>query len=279
MSRETTAAKINLTGAFIILMSPDRDMEEKIRDTWDEMAGGYSRFISDEFSYVKMVEMPAVMELLGDVNGKLVLDLGCGSGEYALAFARKGASVTGLDISGKCLELVREKAAKENADIELVQGSISSPGLLEGRQFDLVFSSTTMHYVEDIAGVFVHVDKLLKKEGVFLLSVVHPFYTATYPLSDYKNVDKYATFGLRYFSHNVRKYVPPWAKYSTVDHCISYHHTVEEYFNALTGAGFTIESLVEPKPLQILKEKHPRRYYEMMNTPIFMIFKCSKKEQ
>jgi len=52
---------------------------------------------------------------------------------------------------------------------------------------------------------------------------------------------------------------------------------VEDYFNALTGAGFFIESLVEPKPLQILKEKHPRRYYEMMNTPVFLIFKCQKR--
>ncbi len=251
-------------------------MEEKIRDTWDEMACGYSRFISDEFSYVKMVEMPAIMDLMGDVSGKLVLDLGCGSGEYALALARKGAKITGLDISGKCLDLVQEKAKNENVDMDLVHGSISDLNIFN-RQFDMVFSSTTMHYVKDIMAAFRQVNSLLKNDGTFLLSVVHPFYTATYPLADYKNVDKYATFGLRYFNHKVRKYVPPWAKFCTVNHCICYHHTVEDYFNALTGAGFTIESLVEPEPLQILKEKHPRRYYEMMNTPVFLIFNCRKK--
>lgn len=277
MLRETTAVKINLTGAFIIVMSPDRDLEDKVRKTWDEMACGYSRFISDEFSYVKMVEMPAIMELLGDVNGKLVLDLGCGSGEYALALARKGAKVTGLDISQKCLDLVQEKAKRDNVDVDLLCGSISDLSICK-KQFDLVFSSTTMHYVKDIGAVFRQANGLLKKDGTFLLSVVHPFYTATYPLADYKNVDKYATFGLRYFSHNVRKYVPPWAKYCTVNHCICYHHTVEDYFNALAEAGFAIESLAEPKPLQVLKEKHPRRFYEMMNTPVFMIFKCAKRE-
>ncbi len=62
-----------------------------------------------------------------------------------------------------------------------------------------------------------------------------------------------------------------------MNHCINYHHTVEDYFNGLTGAGFTIESLVEPEPLPMLKEKHLRRYYEMMNKGVFMIFKCTKR--
>lgn len=263
-------------------MSPDQ--EEKIRETWDDMACGYDKFVSDAYSYVKMVEMPAIMGMLKDLEGKEVLDLkgrealdlGVGSGEYALAFARKGAKVTGLDISQKCLDLVQEKARNEGIDLNLVRGSISDLRFLN-RQFDMVFSSTTMHYVEDIEKAFKQVNRLLKNDGIFLLSVVHPFYTATYTLADYRNVDKHATFGLRYFVHKVRNYVPPWAKYCTVNHCISYHHTVEDYFNALAAAGFTIESLVEPEPLPVLKEKHPRRYHEMMNTPVFMIFKCHKK--
>jgi ubiquinone/menaquinone biosynthesis C-methylase UbiE len=256
-------------------MSPDRDLEEKIREAWDDMACGYDKFVSDAYSYVKMVEMPVVTTLSGDLDGKEVLDLGVGSGVYALAFAHKGARVTGLDISKKCLDLVQEKARSESVDVDLVRGSISDLGIFN-RQFDMVFSSTTMHYVKDIEGTFRQVNGLLKNGGTFLLSVVHPFYTATYPLADYRNVDKYATFGLRYFSGQTRKYVPPWAKYCTVNHCISYHHTVEDYFNALAAAGFTIERMVEPRPLPVLKERHPRRYYEMMNTPVFMIFKCHK---
>lgn len=258
-------------------MSPDKEMEEKIRELWDQMACGYDRFVSDAFSYMRMVEMPAVMGMLGDMEGKSVLDLGCGSGEHALAFSRKGAKVACLDISPKCLEVTSEKAGREGLRIEVIQGSISDLRMFEGRQFDIVFSSSSMHYVENINDVFRQVMELLKSDGIFLLSVVHPFYTATYPLADYRNVDKYATFGLRYFNRQVRKYIPPWAKYCTVNHCISYHHTLEDYFNALRTAGFDVESITEPKPQGALKERHPRRYYEMMNTPIFLVFKCRIK--
>ena len=153
MLRETTAVKINLPGAFIILMSPDRDVEEKIRNTWDEMACGYSRFISDEFSYVKMVEMPAIMELLGDVNGKLVLDLGCGSGEYSLALAVRARSYRAGHL-GKVPGAGAREGGKGECRHRAGTMLHFESRFLKGRQFDMVFSSTTMHYVKDIDGVF-----------------------------------------------------------------------------------------------------------------------------
>jgi 2-polyprenyl-3-methyl-5-hydroxy-6-metoxy-1,4-benzoquinol methylase len=53
----------------------------------------------------------------GDVAGKSILDIGCGSGIYAVDFARRGARrVLGVDFSGNMLRLAREEAARRSVD-------------------------------------------------------------------------------------------------------------------------------------------------------------------
>ena len=50
-------------------------------------------------------------EQAGDVTGKKVLDVGCGSGVYSVDFARRGAErVVGVDFSGNMLEIARQEA-------------------------------------------------------------------------------------------------------------------------------------------------------------------------
>lgn len=46
-------------------------------------------------------------EILGDIRGKRLLDVGCGLGENSLLFARWGAHVTGVDVSGGSLAVAR----------------------------------------------------------------------------------------------------------------------------------------------------------------------------
>jgi 2-polyprenyl-3-methyl-5-hydroxy-6-metoxy-1,4-benzoquinol methylase len=51
-------------------------------------------------------------EILGDIRGKRLLDVGCGLGENSLLFARWGAHVTGVDVSGESLAVARQRAEK-----------------------------------------------------------------------------------------------------------------------------------------------------------------------
>ena len=58
-----------------------------------------------DLNFNDVVETPIITAMLPDLTGKKVLDIGCGMGQHALQYAKKGAaSVLGIDISEKMLE-------------------------------------------------------------------------------------------------------------------------------------------------------------------------------
>src|SRR5215472_7178294 len=71
---------------------------------WPELAPDYERARSREDSLDRLVEWPAQRELLGDVTGRSVLDVGCGSGGKLAELVGDGATASlGVDVSGSFL--------------------------------------------------------------------------------------------------------------------------------------------------------------------------------
>ncbi|MGZ6694936.1 MAG: class I SAM-dependent methyltransferase [Solirubrobacteraceae bacterium] len=67
-----------------------------------------------------------VVAAIGAGEGDRVLDVATGSGNAALAAARRGAQVTGLDLTPRLLDVARERAAAEGLDIDFVEGNAES---------------------------------------------------------------------------------------------------------------------------------------------------------
>lgn len=89
-------------------------------------------------------EKPALFALLPDLQGKSVLDLGCGYGENCAEFQKMGASkVTGLDTSEKMLEV----AMSEHPELEFIRGDMSDLNFTS-EKYDIVVSSLAVHYLE-----------------------------------------------------------------------------------------------------------------------------------
>jgi 2-polyprenyl-3-methyl-5-hydroxy-6-metoxy-1,4-benzoquinol methylase len=67
----------------------------------------------------KLLEWPAELEVLGDVTGKTILDVGCGAGAKDIELLERGASrVVGIDIAGRFVDTQR-------SGLTLVQGDLS----------------------------------------------------------------------------------------------------------------------------------------------------------
>ncbi|WP_051669405.1 class I SAM-dependent methyltransferase [Bryobacter aggregatus] len=116
---------------------------------------------------------PAVMivgELLCDAvptyAGQRVLDLGCGSGNTALAAARRRAQVFGLDPIPTLLQRARERAAFEGLEIEFTEGSAEVLPY-EAGSFDVVLSSFGMIFCEDWKAAVAEVARVLRPNGHF----------------------------------------------------------------------------------------------------------------
>jgi ubiquinone/menaquinone biosynthesis C-methylase UbiE len=94
--------------------------------------------IYDELCYTQNTdqELEFMIDLLNLAPGASILDLGCGTGRHAVGLARKGFSVTGIDLSSGMLAQARAKAGAANVEIDLIQADAARFSL--DRQFDVV---------------------------------------------------------------------------------------------------------------------------------------------
>jgi SAM-dependent methyltransferase len=87
------------------------------------------------------------MARLGDLRARRVLDLGCGHGMASVVLARRGAQVTGLELSGGYLAEARARAICNDTRIEWVQADAQMLPFGDG-SFDCVWGNAILHHLD-----------------------------------------------------------------------------------------------------------------------------------
>lgn len=233
---------------------------------------GYKALRDNDINYNDLLEQPAMAKLLPDLNGKAVLDLGCGYGHNCVDFVNKGAAkVTGIDISEKMLNVARAESSHER--IEYLRMSMTDISKLN-KKYDLIYSSLAFHYVKDFDLFAKDMYSILGNGGQLLFSQEHPIITATLDGNGHFNKDENGnrvsyTFS-NYNEQGERKI--HWY----VDGVVKYHRTFSGVINALAKAGFVIEEVCEPVPEDRAIEKLPTIVKEYIK-PNFLIVKARKE--
>ena len=233
--------------------------------------GEYRKLREREVNANNLFELPTLFSLLPDLEGKKVLDLGCGSGERCIDYLKKGAaSVTGVDISEKMLAV----AEAENNDprITYLKMPMEEIGSIDD-EFDVVISSLAFHYVEDFGGVVANVYRLLRDGGIFLFSQEHPLATCYSGKGDRWTRDEN---GKKLYA-NIADYCVERRNDSTwfVEGVQRYHRMFSTIVNTLCDAGFRILKMAEPYPTEELVKKYPE-YYDLYHKPDFLFVKAAK---
>lgn len=224
-----------------------------------------------ENNYNDLIEQPIVFELLGNVSGKSVADIGCGYGAMTIKIANNGArKVLGIDVSEKMIEKGKIENLQDNITYKVLPAEELSS---LDEKFDVIVSCLAVHYIKNFTKLFADVYSLLNQSGEFVFSMEHPMYTAskfsqqwiTTPDSSVVTgfvTDHYGDEGVRnitWLGKNITKY----------------HHKVETVFNALIEAGFIFEKVIEPSPSEELIRKVPKTAHEL-HRPAYLIVKCRK---
>lgn len=257
-----------------------------LQKSWNRAAALYNRtykITTDTIHYGPLCPGENKLQLIGEIKGLKMIDLGCGGGQNAVAMAKGGAGVTGVDFSENQLLQAKALAKKENVAIEFIHSDIASMPQLADSSFDIALSACALAFVKQIEGAVAEAYRLLKPNGRFLLSVMHPmqyiidgeegamYFNSTYP-----------------FASRLLKWTwdfPGSQKATEPGKSIEFRHylrSVSEYHNLMVAAGFRVRKIMEPRPtlntphLGISKEIMKEYPYIAKHLPITLILVAEK---
>lgn len=157
---------------------------------------------------------------LDSLTGTTALDVGAGTGRYAVKLARNGWDVTAVDANPAMLGVARSAADNEGLPMRFLQASIEDGLPADSGAFDLVVCALTLCHVAGLKGAAAEFHRALAPGGHLLVTDIHPdFVSAGMPTQ-------------------------------FVDDGVIYHlpnepHTRDDYVEAVQDAGLAVSSVVE----------------------------------
>lgn len=200
---------------------------EKGYDAW-------SKIYDDDGNPLIALEEPAVHEWLGDVAGKRVADVGCGTGRHSLWAAKHGAHVTALDVSNGMMSKAKDKLDGDHS-IRFVRHTLPDPLPLDDAGQDTAIFALVSEHIEDLVPVFADMRRVLVPGGSAI-------FTAMHPAMNLKGISA------RFFDPDT----------GTEIRVRSFDHTVGHYVMSVLKSGFEIEAIIERSVDDALAEGYPR---------------------
>lgn len=183
------------------------------------------------------------LHMFGDVSGKKLLEICCGSGHSLKYQAEKGAGeLWGVDLSDKQLENAKELLSDSGYSAKLICARMEDELDVPKEYFDYVYSVYGIGWSTDLQATFEHIASYLKKDGIFIFSWNHPLYhcvawscgAGNTVCEDGKMVMTRSYHDESYFKMPVHD-----------SEVILSNRKISTYINALSKAGFAVEQLVE----------------------------------
>ncbi|KAJ8119249.1 hypothetical protein ONZ43_g3763 [Nemania bipapillata] len=222
---------------------------------WDNGIG------QDGNKYWKRLQKPALERMIPFQQGAdmRVLELATGNGLVARWFAAKGASVLATDISTEMLDIsARRELPEHKGKISYLQLDVTDPEELDvlaaenAGGFDVVMMNMAIMDISTIEPLAAALPKLLKKNGIFVGTLLHPVFFNSGTRRSIQIVDGGPDgYPEIIRARTIEKYldIPPYhgvALYGQPAQQVYYHRPLHELFSTFFKTGLVMDAMEEP---------------------------------
>ncbi|OXM17266.1 class I SAM-dependent methyltransferase [Paenibacillus herberti] len=214
----------------------------------------YGAFVSEE-----------KCQLFGDVSGKTILEIGCGSGQSLQYLGQRNASeLWGMDLSESQIEKTKQLLTAHGLSAALVCSPMEEECGIPENYFDFVYSIYAIGWTTDLEGTFRRIASYLKKDGVFIFSWSHPIHKCVGTEKD-RLVFKKCYFDESWYSVTLGE-----STLSLSDRKLS------TFVNALAKARFLIEQMIEESDDEIMQSINDDFAKKAKMLPVTLVIKARK---
>lgn len=245
---------------------------EALPNQWDSNASFWVRIIREHRDkYRNELTDPAMLKAIGVSTDMTVLDAGCGEGYLSRILARRGATVTGVDSSGKLIEAARTQSHTDGLPISFDVASVDELPYADNT-FDLVVCNHLVNDLYDPSKAIGEFARILHDDGRVVILMLHPcFYNKHAERSQ-------ATNGLIASSYFETRSIDQAFEVDGLTSPVAntaWFRPLEFYTEALCKSGFAITSLTEPHPSaeQVRADNWWRKGF---TRPLFMLVAAQK---
>ncbi|MGD8240723.1 MAG: class I SAM-dependent methyltransferase [Armatimonadota bacterium] len=256
--------------------------DDDVSRMWDRNAETWAHDVRKGYdTYRDLFNNPAFFEFAGDLRGLTVLDVGCGEGYNTRLSAKRGARMTGTDISKEMIRLAWEAEEEQPLGIRYEVAPAADVAMFEDGSFDAVVSTMALMDCADYEGAIEEIARLLKAGGLLAFSINHPCFTNA--LLSHDRDEQGRPVAVRtgdYF--DAGPVIDEWgfARAPEDEHenpfrVPRFPRLLSQYLNALPKNGFVIEGVHEPRPTEEAC-REDERLWKWRLAPIFLYVKARR---
>lgn len=231
---------------------------ERVDQAYTEWASSYDKYARLNNMAIRKVHPAFDRMLKKEAEGKVGLDLGCGTGLVTQIASKYAKEIIGIDRNKAMLNEANEKTSL-GAKMIFIQEDMTEKLDFPDQKFDFVISSLAINHIENIEPVFNEVYRVLKPGGFFIFDE---------PDSGPRTPEQ-----LKFKARP--KVIDPLLKHKDQGVTTWYFRPLEEVTRLLTKTGFSIEKITEEKYDEKIKDIMENYEYHK-DKPFFRIIKARK---
>jgi 2-polyprenyl-3-methyl-5-hydroxy-6-metoxy-1,4-benzoquinol methylase len=232
-------------------MTTPSDHNEISRQAWDANAEHWDARMGDEGNdFFNLLCWPVLASFLDVQAGSQVLDIACGNGLTSRRLAALGAHVTGFDFSENLIERAKTRPNPNSRISYHVMDATNESQLLSlgERKFDSALCNMALFDMPEIEPLFKALRKLLKPNGVFVFSLMHPAFnnsSITLFAEEWDDGQIQTRYGVK-----VTRYINQFlseglALRNQPKPQLYFHRPIKNYMNVAFVNGFVLDSFDE----------------------------------